>query len=211
MDNQVSETKTDQISNVTPPANQTEQEADAFTRALDAIPLEIDEIFGEPDFLNDEDADNHRCLTGHLALAIKPRDIVEWIWIRHVADLTFEIQNYRRYKTPIIGVAHVRHAKEVQNSYAFSGLSEEDRKKKLSDLQDFIVDQAIVSSLPDLDHVDRLIASAERRLNATLREIEFRRRVIAARVLDEHQNRIAQKENLPAVTPTAAPLGVDTE
>lgn len=60
------------------------------------IPAEIAEIFGNPPVLSVEDRQAYDRLIAQLALEWKPRNITEWMFVRDIADISWEIFRHRR-------------------------------------------------------------------------------------------------------------------
>ena len=64
-------------------------------------PLEIVdrlEIFGPPPLLEGEDSKAYDTLLARVSGAVKPKDIIEEIWVRDIVNLTWEILRLRRLK-----------------------------------------------------------------------------------------------------------------
>jgi len=59
-----------------------------------AVPAEIRTLFGEPLPLATEDPDQYHTLLAELAREVKPKDIIEWLWVKDIADLSWEILRY---------------------------------------------------------------------------------------------------------------------
>jgi hypothetical protein len=55
------------------------------------IPTEIVEIFGNPPVLGVENRQAYDQLLAHLVLEWKPRNITEWLFVRDLADISWEI------------------------------------------------------------------------------------------------------------------------
>ena len=60
------------------------------------VPAEIAEIFGNPPVLSLEDRQAYDQLMARLALEWKPRNITEWMFVRDIADISWEIFRHRR-------------------------------------------------------------------------------------------------------------------
>jgi hypothetical protein len=67
-----------------------------------AVPAKIRKLLGEPPLLAIEDPNHYYTLLAELAGEVKPKDIVEWLWVKDITDLSWEILRYRRIK-----VAHL--------------------------------------------------------------------------------------------------------
>jgi hypothetical protein len=63
------------------------------------LPDEIRTLLGKPPLLEPEDPNEYHGLLMLLGRDVKPSDVVEWLWVRDVADLTWDIMRYRRIKT----------------------------------------------------------------------------------------------------------------
>ena len=67
-----------------------------------AVPAEIRALLGESPLLATEDPNRYYALLAKLALEVKPRDFVEWLWVKDIADLTWEIIRLRRIKAAYV-------------------------------------------------------------------------------------------------------------
>ena len=70
----------------------------AEVRTDDAVPADIRALLGEPPLLATEGPNDYDALLNALAREVRPCDIVEWLWVKDIADLTWEILRYRRIK-----------------------------------------------------------------------------------------------------------------
>ena len=70
-----------------------------------AIPANILALFGQPPLLSDESKTQYDELLCGFAGSVEARDIIEWFWVKDIADLTWEILRMRRFKVGIIDVA----------------------------------------------------------------------------------------------------------
>ena len=148
---------------------------------------------GPPPLFEGEDTAAYDELLSRISGAVKPTDILEEIWVRDVVDLVWEAVRLRRLKAGLItatayrGVEQIltplvedyfdrdnltqgwakrqkRAIKRVDNLLASAGLTMyEVQARTLSD------------NLNDIERIDRMIASAEARRNAILREVERHR------------------------------------
>jgi len=60
------------------------------------VPAEIADIFGHPPVLSTESREAYDALMAQLVLEWKPRNITEWIFVRDIADISWEILRHRR-------------------------------------------------------------------------------------------------------------------
>jgi hypothetical protein len=149
-------------------------------------------LFGPPPLLEGEDTAAYDDLLIRISGAVKPTDIFEEIWIRDIVDLVWEAFRLRRLKAnlmtaaaheglektlaPLIGwtdtydlakawAARDRSAiKQVDELLASAGLT-----------MDAVMARTLSLELDDIERIDRMIASAEGRRNAILREVDRHR------------------------------------
>ena len=69
------------------------------------IPDEIMSLFGRPPVVVTESKDVYLRQLECIAAAIGPEDIIEWIMVKAIADLSWEIARYERAKAGIIDSA----------------------------------------------------------------------------------------------------------
>jgi hypothetical protein len=117
------------------------------------IPTSIDQIWGTPDFLGGAHEAAYKALWIDIANDIEPSNVIEWLWIIDILELSWEIRRLRRFKREV----------SERNFYVTSG-------------SDF--DQA----LGQYKKLNELESSAEARRNAVFREIEWRRSALAGRI-----------------------------
>jgi hypothetical protein len=162
------------------------------------IPPEIAEILGDPPVLITEDRQAYDQLMAQLALEWKPRNINEWMFVRDIADISWEILRHRR---AIAGVFAITFKKALAmiasdvlrtnrldpgrlqaNALAESWFEGADQREQVkSQLAKYGLDaQAIVAQtyilMADaLDKLHRLLALAEARRTAVARNFhEYR-------------------------------------
>jgi len=66
------------------------------------VPAKIHALLGKPPLLANEDLSHYDALLNELARAVKPKDIIEWLWVKDVADLTWDILRLRRIKAAYV-------------------------------------------------------------------------------------------------------------
>jgi len=66
------------------------------------VPADIEALFGDPPLLSTEDPARYRDMLDRFAESIAPRNIIEWLWVKDVADLSWEIPRLRRYRALMI-------------------------------------------------------------------------------------------------------------
>jgi len=170
--------------------------------ATAAIPRYIREIFGEPPLLRSESRDAYDTLWSALAVQFDPREIMEWAWVRDLADLTWEVARIRRamrsmldisFKSGLRGtlravipfVATLPPEPEVlAESWYDASLG---KGKVAATLAKYGLSaeaaegEAFAHRLGDIERMQRLIISAESRRNMIIRELHVHRESALAR------------------------------
>jgi hypothetical protein len=67
-----------------------------------AIPGDIRDTWGDPPLSRNEDPEIYAKLAGQISQAVGPIDVIEWLWVKDVLDLSWEIRRLRRFKTMLI-------------------------------------------------------------------------------------------------------------
>jgi hypothetical protein len=63
------------------------------------VPAAIRALLGKAPLLVTEDPNEYYAFLDALAREVRPGDTIEWLWVKEVADLTWEILRYRRIRT----------------------------------------------------------------------------------------------------------------
>jgi hypothetical protein len=163
-----------------------------------------------------EDAAAYDDLAARIANAVAPATIIEQLWVRDVVDLVWEVVRLRRYKASLLttraylGMDAV--LKGLGESHFFTK-SREWAARKPTATADVNAQLANAGLGPDAvaaatfaERIEKLIASAESRRAAILREIELYRASLAARLREqaERATTIAEGE-FEEVAPAAGP------
>jgi hypothetical protein len=153
------------------------------------------QVFSKPPLLITESAEDFAGLTAALTQEIKPRGIVERMYVDDIAALVWEIRRLRRCKNVIVNTAFKDALSEIV--YRLAGEPElgtpkrewvdnvcrdwfskpEARKEVLELLEEFHLDEsaieaeAIRGEFQDLETLDRMLTLQESRLNRALRSI----------------------------------------
>jgi hypothetical protein len=143
-----------------------EQTAMTKKIAVMEIPGDILEIWGAPPLLRSEDPKIYEKLARQISQAVGPTDVVEWLWIKDILDLSWEIRRLRRSKIALIDLERITKEDEYQAFFAT-----EPGETRL-----------FLNSLDLWERIDNLLAVAEARRAAALREIERRRASVAERL-----------------------------
>ncbi len=172
------------------------------------IPDDILAIFGDPPLLSNEDPKLYSDLLCRIAQAVDPKHMIEWIWIKDFVDITWEIQRLRHFRTMIIEEERNSRISAVKNwTYRPSpfegvlGPEFEEKKPKRIQKKRSITGlktkwgalTAFQATLETYDRIERLLASAELRRNALLRDIRYYREGLA-HLLQEVSNDVIDGE-----------------
>jgi hypothetical protein len=118
------------------------------------------DIFGPAPLIEGEDAAAYAELLVRISAAVKPADILEDIWVREIVDLVWSAFRLRRFKTSPISW--------VNDILASAGKS-----------TNGIVVRSLSVNLDHVERIEHMIAMAETRRNAILREIDRHRETLA--------------------------------
>jgi len=145
-------------------------------------------LFSKPPLLITESAEDFASLNAAFAQAIKPRDVVERMYVDDIAALSWEILRFRRCKVAIINAAFKGALEDLLGRLTGTSdwdslralvenwFSEPEAKKEVSQLlaeyhldESAIEAEAIRSRSAELELLDRMLTSLEARRNRALR------------------------------------------
>ncbi|MGF9759578.1 hypothetical protein AAII07_30730 [Microvirga sp. 0TCS3.31] len=157
-----------------------------------------------------ETAADYNALLMAILHEIEPTTTFQWLHVKHLTDLAWEIHRYRRLKanifnhariaaveallTPlVVGPTDTLHARERERdvrliAHNLQRGNEDERSEARQALiglgirPDDITTQAVVLSLPDVMKLESLIASAEGRMVLLTRDVNRLKDVFAARL-----------------------------
>jgi len=149
-------------------------------------------LSGPPPLLEGEDTAAYDELLVQISGAVKPADILEEIWVRDIVDLVWEAFRLRRLKANLMtAVAHEGLTKILETLIGWSdardlaqawATREPSAIKQADELlgsagltMDAVMAQTLSLKLNDIERIDRMIATAEGRRNAILREVDRHR------------------------------------
>ena len=179
-------------------------------------------LFAKPPLLITESAEDFASLSAALAQEIKPRGIVERMYVAEIAALVWEILRFRRCKAAIVNAAFKGALEDLLSRligtpdwHALRELVEDwfsksEAKKEVSELpaqyhldESAIEAEAIRSRSEELEVLDRMLTSLESRRNKALRCIadyqdrlkvrEASDRVIEGKAVVQLENRSARR------------------
>ena len=181
----------------------------AAASPAEVIPTDMAEFIGKPSLLETEVAADYDALLHRLAGTVKPKDAVEWIWIRDVADLVWEMRRLRGLRDGIVERRTGQGLRGVADSILsadYDWIELDTIKDRLVShwnsgnpfqrriVQRFLARRGVDFSqvhaavyhahLDELTKLEGLIANLGRRRDSILREIERRRDTVARRLRD---------------------------
>jgi hypothetical protein len=156
------------------------------------IPKDIAALFGHAPTLKTEDDEIYWNCMERFVKCVEPQHVIEWLWIKDVVDLSWEIWRLRRLKIELVEIdrenenARIEWGREHADEPYFEGLlggtgtpptpaQIEARKNK--PLLDTEADSAefLFRHIEQYERIEKLLTSAELRRDRILREIELRR------------------------------------
>jgi hypothetical protein len=171
------------------------------------IPGYIREIWGAPPLLRHEDPKIYEKLARQIAAAIGPIDVIDWLAVKDVLDLTWELLRLRKFKMMLI---KLRRAEILQDNrrqaegadataQAAQGALENEHENEREaqawsdELERYYASQPgetvlFLANLDDWVRIDSLIADVEVRRAVVVREIERRRAGLAERLRRTSEN-----------------------
>ncbi|WP_336488142.1 hypothetical protein [Methylobacterium nigriterrae] len=186
-----------------------------------ALPRHLDFLFEERPLLPGEDSRQYDTLLRTVVTQVKPADVIEAIWVKDIVDLIWEAKRLRGWRVQLLTQARFEAATtlvmpilEAQNQNAFTPDFEHRREAEAlalgwlnggADDANALLDllrargltvtdvtaQAFRLKLAEIERIERMIASADHRRDALLREVERKRaglgrhlRAAAADVID---------------------------
>jgi hypothetical protein len=178
----------------------TEQNPTSSSAATNGAEDELRQLLGKPPLLRGEDADAYETLRARVRSSVKPKDIIEEIWVQDIVDLTWEILRLRRQKAQLYESSADRGLYEVlkpiydiselRNFVTELACGNREAQKELQRIlnevgldAESIAAQTLAVRLEVFDKLDRMIALAEARRNTALKEIERHRDILARRLL----------------------------
>ena len=197
-----------------------------------ALSPAIRRVLGPSPLTHLEKQDDYEEFLQRVAAAIAPADIVEWIWVKDIVDLTWEVNRARRAQAVVVALARREAVTKVLYAIAgtASGFSSpfddlvpgqvsriivgdegadailDSSMRRLNIAEHTVEDVAYTLRLQDIERLQRIADNASARRDAVFREIERRREDVARRLRHEAeaQDRIIDAEFEPAAEPGSA-------
>ena len=182
------------------------------------VSAELADVLGPPRLLKGEDEKGHTYLADQIRLAVAPKTIIEEILARDIADLTWEVLRLRKLKAELVSLRWhgtiwdlaERKLGQTKASALGKAWNQDGHPGQLKSAllehgvdDDTINAEVLAQNIGEIERFDRLIASAEGRRNALLREIDRHRDAVQMRRLREAVTSIEDAEFEDVTTPIA--------
>jgi len=181
-------------------------------KMLEHVSGPVAKILEQRPLITGEEPADYDDLLAHIATAVKPKDAVEWIWVKDVVDLVWEAQRLRRLRAALLMTARIMAMSDIlrplinQDNDIMSLLAVvgddtatktakgwtrgeteavEEAEELLEDHGldiDAVMAKAFVSHIKELEQIERMMTTAEIRRDKVLNEIENRRDAVAWRL-----------------------------
>jgi hypothetical protein len=164
------------------------------------IPEEARTLFARAPILSSESKIPYWSLVESMAGVMGPRDIIEWIVVKNLVDLTYDMIFYRRVKIGIIDVARMSALISILNSILPDPSAKEVRKlakgwfvssEAKSAIAALFIEhkinphhidaEAVRLNSQALEQIERMLAGMEARLGLAYREIDYHRESLRIR------------------------------
>lgn len=153
-------------------------------------------FFGPPPLFVGEDQAEYEAMRDQISAAVGPLDFLEEIWVNDVLDLVWETQRLRRLKAALLQAHAHQGVKKIMTTFLgilpAGDLADqwaarepkairhvEDILKEAGLTMEAVKAETLVVYLDDFERIERLIALAEARRDACLREIDRHRSSLA--------------------------------
>jgi hypothetical protein len=171
-----------------------------------ALAPEVQALFGPPPLILGEDAQAYETLLLAIAQAVEPKDVIEWFYVKDIADSTWAEQRLRRLQTRLLCKEIQSGLREhLQSAFRAAGKTNAESEKLAAEAATAFItnDQkkiaatnkallepvdlvsvtakALVKILDVYGTLDRMITTASVRRQAVSREIDRRREAAARR------------------------------
>jgi hypothetical protein len=154
-------------------------------------------LLGPPPLIEGESSAEYQDLVERISAVMKPKDMLDEIWMRDVVDLTWEIQRNRRLKVALLDSVMPKAVEDVlQPILGYSGSQELSRQwaarnwravrqvnkliKSMALTFVAVAARAFSNNIESFEKIDRIIMNAEARRNAALREHDRHRANVRA-------------------------------
>jgi hypothetical protein len=167
-------------------------------------------FLGRAPLIPGDDTSGYDTLLARVCGAVGPGDLLEEAWVRDVVDLIWEAVRLRRLKAALmtacadegmqkvlagLGVDYPIHLSKRWAARELDAVGKVDAALAAAGLGiDHVMAQTLRTHIAEIERIDRMIASAEARRAATLREIAHHRERFAASLRGAARDAIAEAE-----------------
>ena len=161
--------------------------------------LELSDLLGPPPLLPSENVADYEALSVRVIAAVKPTDAIEHLYVRDAVDLQWELMRLRHLKTRFLVSSASVGLKILMNmrmNYVDSDPNYKswikNERKGIKNIKSMLSDwglseadihaQTLAKKIDEFERIERLIANAEARRNAALRELERHREAVGRRL-----------------------------
>jgi hypothetical protein len=158
------------------------------------VPAEISAILGKPPVLAAERLDAYQALFVAVARERRPRATVEWLLVRDIADMDWQIQRLRRAIASVLDITYKEALEKVLREFCpkrsvdeyheikslvekwYEGPAQRDQVKSVLSKYNLdseaIIGQAFVLRCVELEKMERMLTAAEVKRNAFIRTFD---------------------------------------
>ena len=161
--------------------------------------FELSDLLGPPPLLPSENLADYEALRLRVIAAVKPTDAIEHLYVRDAVDLQWELMRLRHLKTRfLVSSASVglNILMNMRMNYVDSDPNYKswikNERKGIKNIKSMLSDwglseadihaQTLAKKIDEFERIERLIANAEARRNAALRELERHREAVGRRL-----------------------------
>ena len=112
------------------PSLNTSAAAEPAPNYYSLVPPEISAILGKPPVLAVESLDAYKALFVAIARERRPRASLEWLLVRDIADMDWQIQRLRRAIASVLDITYKEALEKVLREFCPSGVSTNIAKSK---------------------------------------------------------------------------------
>jgi hypothetical protein len=159
------------------------------------LPATFD-LLGRAPLIPGDNTSGYDTLLARISGAVRPADVLEQAWVRDVVDLLWEAVRLRRLKAALMtacadqGMQKLLAGLDVEDSYDLSKRWAARELEAVGEVEailaaagltiDHVMAQTLRLRIAEVERIDRMIASAEARRAAALREVAYHREHFAA-------------------------------
>ena len=176
------------------PSLNTSAAAEPAPNYYSLVPPEISAILGKPPVLAVESLDAYKALFVAIARERRPRASLEWLLVRDIADMDWQIQRLRRAIASVLDITYKEALEKVLREFCpkrsvdeyceikslvkkwYEGPAQRDQVKsvlvKYGLDSETIIGQAFVLRCVELEKMERMLTAAEVKRNAFIRAFD---------------------------------------